>query len=95
MAGAYDRYTMMKNAIYRIPVTFAKAVSGAGQWSPGPGNSVSLGVSFFDPALNLTARIKYLFRLMIESVPGQIPSSRKNDYISVADSIRTNRGVGP
>jgi hypothetical protein len=95
MAGVYDRYNKMMRAVYQTPLDIKKFPAGLGRWAAGMGPSVEIGSPFFDPALSVLDRVKYLLRLLILSSPGAIPSSRINAYIEGADVFRQGRGTGP
>jgi hypothetical protein len=95
MAGVYDRYNKMMRAVYQVPLDIKKMPIGPGRWAAGMGPSVEIGNPFFDPALTVFDRVKYLLRLLAKSAPGEIPSSRVNAYIESADAFRKGRGTGP
>jgi len=93
MAGINDRYVRMRNVFYGKPVTLTKIMGGAEHWDAGLGNAVKVKAPFF--AMTDVDAIKHLIKLMLQSIPLDVPAALVDDYIEGADKIRTQDGVGP
>jgi hypothetical protein len=92
VAGMFDRYTSLRQAVYMVPVAATKVPAGPDSWGPGLAPSVSLTAPFF--ALAPVDAVRFLLRLLIRSL-GTVPAGLIDAYVNSADQIRGHRGTGP
>jgi hypothetical protein len=93
IAGIYDRYHRMRQAVYQQAITVNKIAAGPDAWAANLGTSVAVTAPFF--AMSPVDQVMHLVRLMLESMP-DVPAVRRTAYAQGANQIRSNRGgIGP
>jgi hypothetical protein len=93
MAGIYDRYTSMRQAVYLKPLTVTKNDVVPDGWAPNLGNTITVTTPFF--AMSDTDAVLHLMKLISISI-GNIPPALVKAYADGADQLRQNRGgIGP
>jgi len=93
MAGILDRYSRMTDVVYGQNINLTKITSGPEVWGAGLGNTVRVKAPFF--AMTAVNAVKHLIRLMLRSIPSDVPAPLVNAYVEGADKIRTHEGIGP
>lgn len=92
VAGIWDRFLRMRQAVYTIPITLNKTVGAAVEsWAPGPGTAVTVDPAFFGEAP--LAQVRRLLRLLASRISG-ISTARVAAYVDAADQIRLHFSSG-
>jgi hypothetical protein len=93
MAGIFDRYTSMRQAVYLKPLTVTKNDAVPDGWAPNLGNTITVTTPFFGKSD--TDAVLHLMKLISTSI-GNIPAALVKAYADGADQLRQNRGgIGP
>ncbi|HET9345993.1 MAG TPA: M35 family metallo-endopeptidase [Candidatus Limnocylindrales bacterium] len=91
LAAIHDRFLAMRSVMWSTGVAISAGTPS--KWAAGPGSSVELSAAFFALPDDL-ARIRRLIGLLAAAHP-DISAARRPSYVTAADQIRQQRGLGP